>query len=115
MTTHSAKSWISPFIALTFSAVSLTGLLMLFHLRLPGIHGIHQWGGVLFTAAGVIHLIMNWPVFLSYFKSNRAMMSLGAGVIVLLFILAASPSDDHRGDGRHGGYGHENHETIHGR
>jgi hypothetical protein len=44
---NTLKTWLSPFVASLFAAVSLTGILMLFHLQVPGTHPIHKWGGPL--------------------------------------------------------------------
>lgn len=90
------RSFISPFVAVTFFAVSITGILMLFHIKLGGIHAIHEWGGIAFVVGGSIHLILNWKAFTSYFKKSKAMYVVLAGGLIMLFALIASPGG---GDG----------------
>ncbi|WP_049785094.1 DUF4405 domain-containing protein [Desulfotalea psychrophila] len=100
------RSLISPFIAVTYITVAITGILMMFHLRIQGIGALHQWGGVLFIIGGMIHLSLNWRVFTSYFKSNRSVLSVCAGVLALLLILLVAPHQEHR-RGQQGGMIHK--------
>lgn len=90
------KSWISPLLAVTFIAVSLTGILMLFHIRFPGMHPIHKWGGLLFVAAGVVHLLLNWKVFASYFKSSRGVWAASLSIAALILSVMVTPARDHK-------------------
>lgn len=96
------KSWASPFIAVTFVAVSITGILMMFHLKLPGVYPIHQWGGCLFILAGAFHLLLNWREFVSYFRNNLAISSTLIGILALILIAVFLPSHEHEN-------GHHNH------
>lgn len=97
MMKHEQKSWVSPFIAVTFVAVSLTGVLMMFHLKLPGVYPIHQWVGILFIFAGAIHMLLNWREFTSYFKTNLAIFSTVIGILTLILIVFVLPSNEHAG------------------
>lgn len=109
------KSWISPLLAVTFIAVSLTGILMLFHIRLPGMHPIHKWGGLLFVAAGVVHLLLNWKVFASYFKNSRSVWAASLSVAALIFIVMASPARDNKKNINSSEYGSHSYESGHHR
>lgn len=100
MKKNSQRSWISPFTAVTFAAVAITGLLMLFHIKSPGVHQIHQWGGLVFIIFGAVHLFLNWQVFISYFRTSKAIWGTLAGAMLLIFILVAAPANDH-GDRSH--------------
>lgn len=103
MSTHLQRSWLSPLVAVTFFGVSVTGILMLFHLKLPGMVSIHEWGGLLFVLAGICHLLLNWQAFRSYFKSKDAMVGLLIGTVALVFIAMTIPSTQHsNGQFRHG-------------
>lgn len=86
------RSIVSPFVAVTYALVAFTGLLMLFHLTLPGMHSLHQWAGILFVIGSVIHLVLNWKAFKSYFKNRKALIGALAGVLAVIFILLAFPS-----------------------
>ncbi len=82
------KSWVSPITALSFAAVAVTGILMLLHVRIPGMKAVHDWMGVLLCVAGLIHLCLNGRVFLAYFRHRAALGAVAAGILLLLAALA---------------------------
>jgi hypothetical protein len=83
---------ISPFIGITFAAVSLTGILLLFHQKLPAVHEVHQWAGLLFVVGGIAHLILNWRPFAAYFKDTRALWGSLACVLTVALMVAFFPN-----------------------
>ena len=106
MISSTQKPWLSPFLAVTWFAVSVTGILMLFHLKFSGMYPIHKWGGLAFIIAGAVHLVMNWRVFTSYFQKSTAVWGTLAGVLAMIVIFLAVPSRDNTGryhDGLQGG------------
>ena len=98
----SHKTWVSPITAVSFLAVTITGFLMLFHVRLPGVRGIHEWMGITMGVGGLLHLILNWRAFVSHFRRRRAVLALLAAVSLVVAALLAPGGDDHRGRERHG-------------
>jgi len=98
------KSWISPFVAVTFVAVAVTGILLLFHLKLPSVFSIHKWGGLVLVVGGTIHLLLNWQTFISYFRRSSAVWGAVLGILILILITLVVPSKD-RGNGYHGNTG----------
>ena len=89
------KSWISPFMAVMYGIVSLTGLFMLFHLKLSGVHAVHQWAGVLFVAGGGLHLFLNRGMLKSHFKKPGAAWALVVGLLAIAMLTIAMPQNDH--------------------
>ncbi|MBX7259369.1 MAG: DUF4405 domain-containing protein [Candidatus Hydrogenedentes bacterium] len=91
------KSWVSPLTAFSFVAVGATGTLLLFGVHLPAIKGIHEWLGLLFVIAGLVHVILNWRTLLSYLTAPSALAAL-AVVVVLGILLSAIPGEgpEHR-------------------
>lgn len=93
------KSWLSPFLMITYIATSATGILMLFHIKFPGLYPVHEWVGLAFVIAGIIHVVLNWKMFASYFsKLNlRANATYGTVIaLVLVVVIAfAIPSNGH--------------------
>lgn len=83
----SHKAWVSPVTAVSFAAVALTGLLLLFHVRAPGIKGVHEWMGVVMTAAAVFHLLLNGRTFLAHFRNGKAILAVVASIGLLLGLL----------------------------
>lgn len=81
------KSWLSPMVCVLYSAVAVSGIFMLFHLKLPGMRILHEWGGVLFIVAAIFHLALNWRTFISYLKNSRAALGIGAGIVLIFAML----------------------------
>ncbi len=92
------KTWLTPFMAVTYIAVAATGVIMLFHAKMPGLYSLHKWGGLIFVIAGVTHLMLNWRIFASYFKKSHAVWGACLGVIAMLVVAIAFPS----GERQHG-------------
>lgn len=70
------RSWISPVVALSFVAVATTGIMMFFRVRGFTINSLHEWAGIAFAVAGLIHLIINWKAFLSCFRKPSGIAAL---------------------------------------
>jgi len=98
------KQWISPFLAVTFLAVSITGIIMLFHQKIPGINPIHQWGGVLFVIGGIMHLLLNWRPLKAYFNNQKALVGACAGVLSIVLLVALFPHTHDHDQDRHRGW-----------
>lgn len=102
------KSWFSPLVAVAFIAVAVTGLFLTIHLRLPGVHALHLWSGMVFVIVGAVHLFLNRRAFVDYLKKSPALWSAAVGVLVLVLIAVALPSGKQAGlrsgamDGHHG-------------
>ncbi len=106
------KQWLSPFAATAFFAVSITGVLLLFHMKSGGVYQIHKWGGLLFILAGLLHIMANWRIFASYFKRKTAFSGILAAVAGIALLVVLLPHNDHGGKSRyknvsaqHGYYG----------
>ena len=99
------KSWLSPFLFITYLATSITGIFMLFHIKFPGLYPVHKWGGLAFVIAGVFHVIINWRMFASYFNKGNfkrnATLGTVIGLLLIIAIAIAIPSK-----GGYGGHGH---------
>lgn len=93
------KSWLSPFLMITYIATSLTGILMLFHIKFPGLYPVHEWVGLAFVIAGIIHVILNWKMFASYFTKlnlrNNAAYGTIIAVLLVVIVAFAIPSNGH--------------------
>ena len=77
------KTVLSPFIAVLFIAISITGVLLLFHVRNGMIMEIHKLAGVVFVIAGLIHLIMNFGQFAAYFSLRKSWISLVVALAIV--------------------------------
>ena len=96
------KSWLSPLMAVSFGVVALSGLLMLFHLRVPGMHTLHEWVGILLVITGVFHLTLNWKIFVTYFKNKNVAVGAFVAIGLVALALLVAPSQTNYAGG--GGY-----------
>jgi Na+/melibiose symporter-like transporter len=90
---------------LTFALVSVTGILLFFHIKSVTIINLHEWIGIGFLLAAALHLVINWKAFASYL-SHRAFWVGLLGVVLACALVLAMP-DDGRKKG-HGRYGSSN-------
>lgn len=95
------KTWLSPLVGVFFTAVGLSGVLMLFHAAPRFMHGMHEWIGLALVVTGVVHVILNWRVLLQYLKARSALISIGVGaaLVALFLVLGLLKGDQHKGRG----------------
>ncbi len=85
---RSSRTWVSPLTGLSFLIIGVTGTLMLFHVRLPGMVILHELGGALFVVVAVWHTWLNWRALLACCRRRSAQIALLVGGLVLgLFLL----------------------------
>jgi hypothetical protein len=91
------RQWLSPLVAVLFTAIAVTGILMWLHVRVPGIKGLHEFGGLAFALVGLVHLASNWRALVAYFRKTQAWIALGAGAIAcaVLLVGGAFGGEDH--------------------
>lgn len=90
--------------AFLFVVLGITGVLMLFHVRIPlvSFKFLHILIGVTFVVLGSIHLALNWTKFKSYLKQRSVVIILIAGILVSLslsFLAPKKTDEDHRFQG----------------
>ena len=100
--TQTKRSWLSPFTAIAFVAVAITGLLMLFHVRVPGMTLLHELGGLLFVIVSVLHLRLNWRPLVACCRQRKGRVALcvGGATMVLFVFLGFAHDAGHRRHGR---------------
>jgi hypothetical protein len=97
---NGVKSWLSPVVAMSFVLLAGTGILLLCDVKNHPIMALHEWMGVVFSVAGLVHLIVNWRVFTAYFKRRSALIALIITLILgVMLIIAGALEKPH---GPHG-------------
>jgi len=71
-----SRVWISPVTTATFIVVSISGLFLIFHIHVGNMMAMHEWMGYVFIAIGVVHLLLNWKPFASYFRARSASIAV---------------------------------------
>lgn len=96
------KPWISPFMACSFLIIAVSGILMFFHVKTGALIILHEWIGLFFIVAAVLHIVLNWRAFLSYLMDRKAAVSIIAALtlsflLMVTGILSDGGHDSHRG------------------
>ena len=99
------RNYATPLSLVTFAVAAATGVMMFF-----GIHGgllgtVHEWVGLIFVAALILHLARNWRGVLTMVSKPRCKAVLGGlGAVAAVLIVLAVPfgSGGGRGHGLHG-------------
>ena len=76
------RSWAPPLVVGSFALMSISGVLMFFHLNTDLSKGLHEWAGFVLVAAAVAHLVQNWRAFTTYLKRPAAVTILGLGAVM---------------------------------
>jgi hypothetical protein len=99
------RTYATPLSLISFVVVGITGIMMLFDVRGGATGDIHEWAGVAFVIALVLHLVRNGrgvKAMLSLPKS-KVVVSIGAVVAAVLLLIAAPIQSGGAGHGPHGG------------
>lgn len=102
MKTIAHKAWLSPFVAVAFAVISVTGIMLFFHVKNGSIVVLHEWFGWAFIVAGAAHVLLNVRPLTAYLGQRSARVALVAAVALILVL--ASAGGLHRG-GHHGPLG----------
>ena len=76
------RSWSTPLIIATSATVALSGVLMFFHLAEDLVKSMHEWLGLLFVAAIMLHVLNHWLPFSRYFGDNQARVVLATVMLI---------------------------------
>lgn len=90
-----SRDWATPLTIASFAIMSVTGVLMFFHLDSGLNKAVHEWAGWAMVAGVAAHAIVNWKPLTRYFVASRlgqTIIALGAATLLASFI--ALPSGD---------------------
>jgi len=99
------RKYATPLSLVTGLAVATTGLLRLFGIR-GEMSELHEWIGVAFVAAILMHIVRNWKGLGFMFKSNAAKATAGIGGLALAALIVLHLpifSEGGQGGGHRGG------------
>ncbi len=99
-TSRNPRQAISPFVALSFAVISITGVMLFFHFKNGPIMVLHEWFGWGFIIAGVAHTVLNWRPLVACLKQRSGILSLGFALILMLVMIIAGASHDDHGRSR---------------
>lgn len=100
------RNCLSPATALCFSLIALSGVLMFFHIRVPGIKVLHEILGLLFVVVGTWHVVLNWRAFCKCLGCRTAKVTLAVGLLLSIGLMTLGAGhDQHEGRGPGAGEG----------
>ncbi|QGY39539.1 DUF4405 domain-containing protein [Pseudodesulfovibrio cashew] len=70
------RAFVSTATAFTFIPMMITSLLLLFHVRFPGVMDIHKWVGLAFVLLCFLHIPINWSVLRKHLAGKAALPAL---------------------------------------
>ncbi|RNA65073.1 DUF4405 domain-containing protein [Prosthecochloris sp. ZM_2] len=77
------KTWATPAVGATFLIMSITGILLFFHIDIGIIEPVHKWAGWILVVTAIAHLLANAKPFTAHLKSFRGVSIIAAGAVVL--------------------------------
>lgn len=98
MTTFKKRDIATSITTFTFIIISITGIMMFFHVLDQYTKQMHEILGLLFVLVAVFHIFFNWKAMKNYFKKKTFMF---AAVLTLfissIFIFNSSDKGEHPG------------------
>lgn len=91
MKTHKKRELATSFTTFLFLIISITGILMFFHLFDKYTKSMHEILGLVFVAVVILHVLFNWKSMKNYF-TNKIFHSAAiiTSIVALGFILSTS-------------------------
>jgi len=77
------RIWATPLTIGSFLIMAVSGVLMFFHLNTGLNKLVHEWAGLVMIGAVVVHVVLNWRPFGTYFKRPVAQGLIGFCAVVL--------------------------------
>jgi len=78
--------------AALFAIAAVSGVLMFFHLDGHLLTGLHEWLGMLFVGAALLHVMRNWTAFAKVAAAKRTRVLFGLFALVAVGFVAAANS-----------------------
>ena len=97
MNTATLRRWATPMTIGAFMLMSITGILMFFHIQLGITKVAHEWLSWAMVIAVSLHVVTNWKVFARYFSQKAAVGIIGLFAVLLLTSMLIPGGDERRG------------------
>lgn len=97
MDTTTLRRWATPLVIGSFMLMSITGVMMFFHIEAGIIKAAHEWLSWAMLIAVGLHLVIHWRAFSRYFSQKAAI-----GVIGLFAVVTVASMLITGGEERHG-------------
>jgi hypothetical protein len=98
----SQRSWLSPLVAAAFVVISVTGVLLFYHVKSGAIKSLHEWFGWVFVAAGLLHVLLNFRPMLKHMAQRSGIAALLLAIVLTIGLIAFAPAGRGNGPSREG-------------
>ena len=94
------RAYATPLTIGTFLIMGATGILMFFHTNTTLNKVVHEYVGLVMVAAVLLHVVLNWRAFQTYFKRPVALTLMTASAVMLAasFVSLGDDAGDARPD-----------------
>jgi uncharacterized membrane protein YhdT len=103
------RAFISTATAFTFVPTLLTSIMLLFHMKYPGVMDIHKWVGLAFIVLCMVHIPINWTVLRKHLSGRGTVPALVLTALLTVGMMVVGMTGD-GGDRGHHGQGYANHQ-----
>src|SRR5690606_10980348 len=83
------RNYINPYISLIFFVISISGLLMFFHLFDGYTELVHEILGLFFDVCAIFHITLNWKALKIHFKRGVFLPALMATLTVSAILIVS--------------------------
>ena len=77
------RAYATPLTIGTFLIMGATGILLFFHTNTTLNKVVHEYVGLVMVAAVILHVVLNWRAFQTYFKRPVALTLMAASAVML--------------------------------
>ncbi len=97
-----SRKVVTPITGVLSLVIGVSGVMLFFHLGEGLVKGVHEWLGMAFAAAMLIHLAINWKAFKHHFRKPAAWVGSGiVSAISAAFLIASLSSGPHENPTRY--------------
>jgi len=88
------RPWSTPLVIASSVIVTVSGVMMFFHLGDELVKGAHEWLGLLFAGGMLLHILNHWPAFKRYFSQRMAVVIMSVVMLAGSGFIAASAMNE---------------------
>ena len=97
MDTATLRRWATPLTIGAFMLMSITGILMFFHINVGISKVAHEWLSWAMVIGVSLHLVTNWKMFARYFSQKAALGVIGFFAILTVASMLIPGKEERRG------------------
>ncbi len=88
------RPWSTPLVIASSIIVTVSGVMMFFHLGDALVKGAHEWLGLLFAGGMLLHILNHWPTFKRYFSQRMAVVIMSVVMVAGAGFIGASAMNE---------------------